>query len=124
MSLQKCVVFRGGTDVRPDDRAYYMMRLNTMPCAESRYFIYPRMFALHNLPEGAGQPAPDDAPEDTRTGRTLKVPLPPMQNLSADRLTSDGVVMLENSVECVVWIGRATNPTVLQALFGVQTLDQ
>ena len=32
--------------------------------------------------------------------------------------------MLENSLECVVWIGRATSPQVLQALFGIASLDE
>jgi len=36
MALQKSIVFRGGTDIRPDDRAFAMMRLNTMPSEEVR----------------------------------------------------------------------------------------
>ena len=82
------------------------------------------MFALHNLPDGAGLPAAEDAPEEQAVGKSMRVTLPPMQNLSADRLQSDGVFMLENSLECVVWIGRATSPQVLQALFGIPSLDE
>ena len=82
------------------------------------------MFALHNLPDGAGLPAAEDAPDEQAVGKSMRVTLPPMQNLSADRLQSDGVFMLENSLECVVWIGRATSPQVLQALFGIPSLDE
>ena len=53
------------------------------PFEESRYFIYPRMFALHNLPDGAGLPAPDDAPEEQAVGKSMRVTLPPMQKNSA-----------------------------------------
>ena len=49
MALQKMVVFRGGTDVRADDRAAVFQKLTIMGVSESRYLIYPRMFAIHEV---------------------------------------------------------------------------
>lgn len=44
MALQKNVAFRGGTDVRTDERAYMQLTLSNMPVDHSRCFTYPRMF--------------------------------------------------------------------------------
>lgn len=123
MALQKSVVFRGGADLRPDERSDYMMQLNVMGTDQSRYFIYPRMFALHNLPPDACQPAA--AGNENAVGPDeARVTLPPMQNLSAERLSSDGVFMLENSIDAFVWVGAAASPAVLQQLFGLASVDQ
>lgn len=125
MALQKSVVFRGGSDLRADERSYFIQRLNTMDSEQSRFFVYPRLFALHTLPDNAGLPATAGMTVETGTvGRKEPIVLPPMQPLSADGLSSDGVYMLENSIEALVWIGRAANPAVLQSLFGYSSLDQ
>lgn len=124
MALMKSVIFRGGSEMRPDERSYYMMRLNVMNIEMSRFFIYPRMFALHTMPDAAGTTAPDNTDPVQVVGRDDKVLLPPMQNLSVDRLASDGVFMLENSLEIFLWVGRATNPQILTQLFGYPDLDQ
>ena len=44
MALQKNVAFRGGTDVRTDERACVQSQLANMPIDHSRCFTYPRMF--------------------------------------------------------------------------------
>ena len=44
MALQKNVAFRGGTDVRTDERANAQSQLANMPVSHSRCFTYPRMF--------------------------------------------------------------------------------
>lgn len=62
------------------------------------------MFALHNLPAGACEPAqPDDM---NAVGTTHRVSIPPMENLTAESLSSDGVFLLENSIDAFIWIGQ------------------
>jgi protein transport protein SEC24 len=124
MALQKSVVFRGGTDLPPDERSFYMMLLNVMSADASRYFVYPRMFALHNLPSAACMPAAAGDANAVGPEGGERVTLPPMQNLSAERLSSDGVFMLENTVDAFVWVGAAAAPAVLQQLFGLSSVDQ
>jgi len=123
MALQKSVVFRGGTDLRPDERSDLMMQLNVMGTDNSRYFVYPRMFALHTLPKEACE-ATGDEEENAVGPKGGRVTLPPMQNLSAERLSSDGVFMLENSIDAFVWVGSAASPQVLGDLFGLNSVDQ
>lgn len=40
----KNLAFRGGTDVRTDERANVQSQLANMPVDDSRCFTYPRMF--------------------------------------------------------------------------------
>ena len=49
MALQKNMAFRGGTDMRTDERAFLISQLSNMSVEESRVFIYPRLFEVHNM---------------------------------------------------------------------------
>eukprot|EP00638_Chattonella_subsalsa_P000347 CAMPEP_0117751506 /NCGR_PEP_ID=MMETSP0947-20121206/11015_1 /TAXON_ID=44440 /ORGANISM="Chattonella subsalsa, Strain CCMP2191" /LENGTH=975 /DNA_ID=CAMNT_0005569899 /DNA_START=115 /DNA_END=3040 /DNA_ORIENTATION=- len=105
MALQKNVAFRGGTEVRTDERAFFMMLLANMSVDASRCFIYPRMFSLHNMPDEAGRPCPEqdeDAEEIAVAGKD-QIVLPPVVNLSAERLQSTGVFLLEDAFALHVW---------------------
>jgi hypothetical protein len=44
-------------------------------------------------------------------------------NLSGESLTSDGAFLLYDGVETFLWFGRAVPPGLLEALFGVLTLE-
>lgn len=41
----------------------------------------------------------------------------------AGRLSSDGVFLLENGVELLLWVGREANPAIISSLFGVPSLE-
>ncbi|KAH8068880.1 hypothetical protein JL721_6453 [Aureococcus anophagefferens] len=47
MALLKSAAFRGGADVRADERSYMLQKLDNMSPDQTRYFVYPRLFALH-----------------------------------------------------------------------------
>jgi hypothetical protein len=59
MSLQKNAAFRGGGEIRPDERSFIWSQLANMSVDLSRCFIYPRMFSIHDMPPDAGTPATD-----------------------------------------------------------------
>jgi protein transport protein SEC24 len=50
MALGKNIVLRGTADVRPDERAYVMMLVRYLPYGLLMHYIYPRFYALQNLP--------------------------------------------------------------------------
>lgn len=56
MALSKNVCFRGGNDVRSDARSYAMQLLSVMNVKTSTTFIYPRLFALHDMQPNVGKP--------------------------------------------------------------------
>eukprot|EP00981_Chlorochromonas_danica_P001118 scaffold247_cov172-Ochromonas_danica.AAC.33 len=122
MSLLKSLVLRGSTDVRVDERAFFHQLLMNMDVEESRTFIYPRMFSIHDMAMDAGLPS-DNADDDALVAGPLRVRLPQLVNLSYERLSSGGIVLLENGYDMFMWIGRGVNPAILSTLFGLPSLE-
>lgn len=122
LSLQKCLALRGGNDVRIDERSFYMQLLLNMNIDDSRIFIYPRMFSIHDMGERIGIPS-DSAEDLTLVAGPNRVLLPAIVNLSHERLASDGIFLLETGYDLFMWIGRAVNPAILNTLFQVQSLE-
>lgn len=120
MSLQKCLAIRGGADVRIDERAHYQHLLSNMDVAESVVFIYPRMFTIHTMDKDAGLPT--ENPEELAAG-PYRIKLPPINNLTSERLISDGIFLLDNGCDLFMWIGRNVNSAILSTLFGVPSLE-
>jgi protein transport protein SEC24 len=124
MSLQKSLVLRGGSDVRIDERAFYQHLLSNMDIEESKVFIYPRMFSIHDMGVDIGLPSDNpDENEEIPTAGPNSVRLPAILNLSYERLSSSGIFLLENGHDMFMWIGRAVNPAIIATLFNVSTLD-
>jgi hypothetical protein len=123
--LHHCNCKRIGADIRPDERAFLQHLALGMDMEESRVFVYPRMFSIHDMPSDAGLPMANtegDEAEAPAAGE-LRVKLPAILNLSHERLTSDGVFLLENGVDLLMWVGRQVSAAVLSTLFGLQSLD-
>jgi len=125
MSLQKCLVIRGGGDVRVDERAYFQLLLHNMDIDESKVFIYPRMFSIHDMGAEIGLPADNagDEGDDCPTAGPFRVRLPSILNLTYERLQSDGIFLMENGHDLFMWIGRAVNPAILSTLFNEKSLE-
>lgn len=49
LTVQKSVLFRGGADVKSDERSALVYRMLTMPVAASKAFIQPLLLPLHRL---------------------------------------------------------------------------
>merc|ERR1719231_2030081 len=122
MSLQKSLVLRGGQDVRIDERAFFHQLFNNMDVEESKVFIYPRMFSIHDMEADIGLPN-DNADDECPTAGPNNVRLPSILNLSYERLASDGIFLLENGHDLFMWIGRAVNPAILDTLFNTKSLE-
>ena len=125
LGLLKNVAFRGGTDVHPDERVHAMHRLNGMDVSASKHFVYPRMFAVHDMPPSAGLPsssAPSDGDDEGVAGPD-RIELPSAVTLTVDRLTSGGVFLLDNGLDTFLWVGRSSDPSLLTSLFGVSSLE-
>ena len=125
LAMMKNVAFRGGTDVHPDERIQAHHLINQMWLDASKRFIYPRLFALHGMGPGAGYPAngsSENHDDDKYAGRA-RIELPATIHLSIDSLSSDGIYLLDNSVDFYIWVGRQANSNILNSLFGVSSLE-
>lgn len=137
MSLQKSLILRGGSEIPLDERAFYFQLFGGMNVSESRHFIYPRLFSLHDmssevglpdeLRDGEGVSDGDDGDSGSGSGSStvgpLHLRLPSLLNLSHERLCSEGIYLLDNGLELLMWIGRGVNPAIIQTLFDVHSLD-
>ena len=126
MALQKNPALRGGQDVRLDERAFYHQRLANMDAEQSKVFIYPAMFRIDDMTDDAGL-ASDNPDDPTPTAGPFRTRLPGICSLTHMALleggVSSGLFLLENGVEMLFRVGRACNPSLLQALFGVPSLE-
>lgn len=52
-----------------------------------------------------------------------RIRLPAVVNLTHERLQSDGVYLLDNACDLLMWVGRQVNPSIMNALFGVPSLE-
>merc|ERR1719343_1340585 len=64
----------------------------------------------------------EDDDEEIYAGRN-RIVLPKVVTLSVDNLSSDGVFLLDNSVEMYIWAGRSVDPAIMSSLFGIETFD-
>eukprot|EP00577_Skeletonema_sp_RCC1716_P004482 CAMPEP_0113395308 /NCGR_PEP_ID=MMETSP0013_2-20120614/13112_1 /TAXON_ID=2843 ORGANISM="Skeletonema costatum, Strain 1716" /NCGR_SAMPLE_ID=MMETSP0013_2 /ASSEMBLY_ACC=CAM_ASM_000158 /LENGTH=1255 /DNA_ID=CAMNT_0000279485 /DNA_START=40 /DNA_END=3803 /DNA_ORIENTATION=- /assembly_acc=CAM_ASM_000158 len=122
LATMKNVAFRGGTDVHPDERVHAMHRLNNMDVIASKHFVYPRMFSLHNMSSNAGLPSANDADDEKVAGKN-DIELPSVLDLTIDRLASNGIFLLDNGLDMFLWVGRSSDPAILNSLFGTNSLE-
>ena len=82
-----------------------------MSVGELATFLYPRMFALHRLPERSGTKLDDGT-----------VSMPPWERLNNTTLTPEGCFLLDNGQKMFMWIGQQVDPMFLRQVFGVDNL--
>jgi protein transport protein SEC24 len=83
LSLLKMKAFRGGQEIPSDARIFSFRTLKSMGVPTSVPIIYPRLFAIHEMPENAGQ--------YSETGRFV---FPPMMRVALERMEVDGAYIL------------------------------
>ena len=147
MAIIKSPALRGGNTMPLDLRSFTIGQLMNMNLEQSEAFVYPRMYALHNLaklpdagtlldtatagdmaPQGAKCVAVSNAISNPKTAadkdtRQMSCVMPPQVGLSAAALTSDGAFLLDNAMGLFLWFGRAVNPNIIQELFGIPGLE-
>lgn len=50
--------------------------------------------------------------------------IPPPIALSSEHVNDNGIYLLENGEDCLIYVGNSVNPDVLQKLFGFSSVDQ
>ncbi|XP_044766723.1 protein transport protein Sec24C isoform X2 [Coccinella septempunctata] len=103
--LLKSDAISGGSDMTVDERSFVMQACMTMDVPTSVYFFYPRLIPIHDL---------DGSSHD----------IPPPIRCSIEKMTDQGVYLLENGIHMFMWIGLGANPEFIQKLFGVPSAIQ
>ncbi|XP_065891062.1 protein transport protein Sec24D-like isoform X2 [Dysidea avara] len=85
-----------------DNKCWLLAILKSMNIAASSIFIYPRLFPLHDL-----------KPEETE--------MPTMVRCMIKSVLQNGVYLIENGLEMVLWIGQQVSPEFVVNVFGVNS---
>ncbi|OUM62377.1 hypothetical protein PIROE2DRAFT_54426 [Piromyces sp. E2] len=105
-ALLKNIAFRRG-NIPSDIRSFALCVLYGSPIENALSYIYSKLYAIHILDANTGLPIPN----------TSQVYMPPRINLSIQRMTQDGIYLLDNSQHIIIWLSRGSNPELVNALF-------
>ncbi|XP_023005978.1 protein transport protein Sec24-like At4g32640 [Cucurbita maxima] len=95
------------TEGRIDDRSFWANHVSSLPIPLAVPLVYPRMLAIHNL--------------DTQDGdSTPGTPIP----LSSEHVSEEGIYLLENGEDCLIYVGNLVDRDILQQLFGISSVDE
>lgn len=50
--------------------------------------------------------------------------IPSFLPLSSEHISDDGIYLLENGHDCLIYVGDSVNPDIVRKLFGVSTVDE
>ncbi|XP_039776873.1 protein transport protein Sec24-like CEF [Panicum virgatum] len=104
LALVKSVGLR--TDGRLDERSYWMSIVSSISVVLAVPLVFPRLIPIHDLTSRA-----DD---DTLIPSSLM--------LNSENVQEDGVYLLENGEDGLIYVGNMVNPATLEQIFGVSSL--
>ncbi|KAL9111143.1 MAG: hypothetical protein Q9227_004406 [Pyrenula ochraceoflavens] len=117
LSLIKSRAFKGGAETS-DSRSHAARLLSSVGVQETSLYLYPRVYALHNLDAGDCFAHPD-------TGHLV---VPPTIRASYSRVDEGGAYLVDNGQTIILWLHSQVSPNLLEDLFGegansLQSLD-
>lgn len=114
---------QSGDAVTIDERAAALSFLISATISEIAVMCYPRMWEIQSLPKMAGVPLPppsDPAVVGNVNGSegtpSEPIAMPNTLPLSAESLTDDRILLIENGMQIVVWIGSKADARIAQQI--------
>ncbi|TKY50764.1 transport protein Sec24 [Spatholobus suberectus] len=96
------------TEGKIDERSFWINYVSSISAPLAIPLVYPRMVAIHDL----------DSKEDEESV------IPPFLPLSSEHISDDGIYLLENGHDCLIYVGDSVSPDIVRKLFGVATVDE
>ncbi|KAK9697846.1 hypothetical protein RND81_08G065200 [Saponaria officinalis] len=96
------------TEGRVDDRSFWINYVSSVSTRLAVPLVYPRMISIHDL----GSQEMD--------GSVIPSAIP----LSSEHVSDDGVYLLENGDDALIYVTSSVDPSILQCLFGTPSVDQ
>ncbi|KAL6721400.1 COPII subunit [Lecanora helva] len=114
LGLMKNIGLRHSSQIPSDMRSAALCQLSTLPLPLLIQFIYPKIYALTEMPDTAGVP-------DENTGDIV---LPPPSNLSSQILLPYGLYLIDDGQTQFLWVGREAVPQLIQDVFDMPDRTQ
>jgi len=108
----KSIIFRTGT-ISPDVRSAAIQLYRILPIEQGCLYLCPRFMSLHNMSEECGL-----------SDENQNVILPPILNLSSERLDRTGIFLLDNGQCLILRISKQVDPNILYQLLGTTDINQ
>uniref|UniRef100_A0A3B3RQ26 SEC24 homolog D, COPII coat complex component n=1 Tax=Paramormyrops kingsleyae TaxID=1676925 RepID=A0A3B3RQ26_9TELE len=99
-SLLKSAALVASVELSTDDRALQRLMVLGMGVEETQALFYPRLIPLHDVDP-------------------VSMAIPPPVRCSRERLSEQGLYLLEDGRQIILWLGQACPPTLVQSIFGV-----
>ncbi|KAA8542857.1 hypothetical protein F0562_024009 [Nyssa sinensis] len=96
------------TDGRIDDRSFWINYVSSLSTPLAIPLVYPRMVAIHDL-------------NSKEMDESL---VPPAIPLSSEHVSDDGIYLLENGEDCLIYIGNSADTDMMRRLFGISSVDE
>uniref|UniRef100_A0A8C5SH44 SEC24 homolog B, COPII coat complex component n=1 Tax=Laticauda laticaudata TaxID=8630 RepID=A0A8C5SH44_LATLA len=107
LALFKQKAFRTGTSTRLDDRIYAMCQIKSQPLVHLMKIIYPGLYRIDKLTDEGAIHVNDRV-----------VPQPPLQRLSAEKLTREGAFLMDCGLVIYIWLGRSCDNNFIKDVLG------
>ncbi|KAI8976442.1 Sec23/Sec24 trunk domain-containing protein [Pilobolus umbonatus] len=96
-----------------DMRAQSAIFLRTLPTESWKHYVIPHFYPIHSMPPMAGTMDP--------TGHCV---MPPLMNLSSEKMESHGCYLLENGHTIYLWFGKHCIPPLCRDLLGLSSIQE
>ncbi|KAM4834157.1 protein transport protein Sec24B isoform 2-T2 [Thomomys bottae] len=107
LALLKQKAFRTGTSTRLDDRVYAMCQIKSQPLVHLMKMIHPNLYRIDRLTDEGAIHVNDRV-----------VPQPPLQKLSAEKLTREGAFLMDCGSVFYIWIGKGCDNNFIEEVLG------
>ncbi|KAG4112678.1 hypothetical protein ERO13_D13G176500v2 [Gossypium hirsutum] len=98
------------TDARVDDRSFWINYVSHISTPSAVCLVLPQMIAVHNL----------DLDKEEENGSAI----PPILPLSSEFVSEEGIYLLENGVNGLIYIGSLVDSNIVRQLFGFSTVEE
>ncbi|KAK9071221.1 hypothetical protein SSX86_009789 [Deinandra increscens subsp. villosa] len=95
------------TDGRIDDRSFWISYVTPLSVQLAVPLVYPRMISVHDL--------------DTKIQESV---IPPPIPLSSEHVSDDGIYLLENGEDCLIYVGNSVDRDITKNLFGFSSVGE
>ncbi|XP_014251110.1 protein transport protein Sec24A [Cimex lectularius] len=112
LALLKYNAFRVGQSTRLDDRVYAMCQMKSLPLSQLIQAIHPDLYPVHNLSE---------YPKVTIGDET--VVQPPLLHLSAERIESQGIYLMDDGSRIMIYVGHNISQSLAISLFSAPSFS-